>query len=165
AQDAGAPSRILFTRARLFDGLSSSLQENVQVLVEGDRIIAIDTAANPAPPDATVIDCADRVLMPGMIDAHWHTIFAAVPLNVLLAGDPGIIFAASTAEAERTLMRGFTTVRDLGGPVFSFKQAIDNGLIPGPRIFPSGAMITTSGGHGDLRMPSEIPSTVGQLSE
>src|SRR5690606_38622463 len=91
-------------------------------------------AANPAPPDATVIDCADRVLMPGMIDAHWHTIFAAVPLNVLLAGDPGIIFAASTAEAERTLMRGFTTVRDLGGPVFSFKQAIDNGLIPGPRI-------------------------------
>lgn len=165
AQDAGAPSRILFTRARLFDGLSSSLQENVQVLVEGDRIIAIDTAANPAPSDATVIDCADRVLMPGMIDAHWHTIFAAVPLNVLLAGDPGIIFAASTAEAERTLMRGFTTVRDLGGPVFSFKQAIDNGLIPGPRIFPSGAMITTSGGHGDLRMPSEIPSTVGQLSE
>ena len=165
AQDADRPSRILFTRARLFDGLSSSLQENVQVLVEGDRIAAIDTAANPPPSDATVIDCSDRVLMPGMIDAHWHTIYAAVPLNVLLAGDPGIIFATSTAEAERTLMRGFTTVRDLGGPVFSFKQAIDNGLIPGPSIFPSGAMITTSGGHGDLRMPNEIPSTVGQLSE
>ena len=61
-------------------------------------------------------------------------------------------------------MRGFTTVRDLGSPVFSFKQAIDSGVIPGPRIFPSGAMITTSGGHGDLRMPSEIPRDPGRLS-
>jgi imidazolonepropionase-like amidohydrolase len=61
-------------------------------------------------------------------------------------------------------MRGFTTVRDLGGPVFSFKQAIDTGVIPGPRIFPSGAMITTSGGHGDLRMPTEIPRNGAQLS-
>src|SRR3569833_1411687 len=102
--------------------------------------------------------------MPGMIDAHWHTIYAAVPLQVLMSGDPGMIFAASTAEAERTLMRGFTTIRDLGGPVFTFKQAIDNGIIPGPRIFPSGAMITTSGGHGDLRMPTEVPRSIGQLS-
>ncbi len=81
-----------------------------------------------------------------------------------MAGDPGIIFASSTAEAERTLMRGFTTVRDMGGPVFSFKQAIDSGVIPGPRIFPSGAMITTSGGHGDLRMPFEIPRDGDKLS-
>ncbi|MDR7219990.1 imidazolonepropionase-like amidohydrolase [Aminobacter aminovorans] len=102
--------------------------------------------------------------MPGLIDAHWHTVFAAVPLNVLLAGDPGIIFAATTAEAERTLLRGFTTVRDLGGPVFSFKQAVDSGIIPGPRIFPCGAMITTTGGHGDLRMPTEIPRNGNQLS-
>lgn len=87
-----------------------------------------------------------------------------MPLPLLLAGDPGIIFAASTAEAKRTLMRGFTTVRDMGGPVFSFKQAIDNGVIQGPRIFPSGAMITTSGGHGDLRMPTEIPREGGHLS-
>lgn len=164
AQEKGAPSRLLFTRARVFDGISSALQHNVQVLVEGNRITAIDAAANPAPADTRVIDCGDRVLMPGMIDAHWHTIFAAVPLNILLSGDPGIIFAISTAEAERTLLRGFTTVRDLGGPTFSFKQAVDGGLVIGPRIFPSGAMITTSGGHGDLRMPHEIPSEGGQLS-
>ncbi len=116
-------------------------------------VSSIDANGNPPPADATVIDCAGSVVMPGLIDAHWHSIFAAVPLNVLLAGDPGIIYAASTAEADRTLMRGFTTVRDLGGPVFTFKQAIDTGIIPGPRIFPAGAMITTSGGHCDLRMP------------
>jgi len=158
------PTKILLRQVRLFDGRSETLQSGVQVLVEGNTISAIDKANNAPPSDATVVECADRVLMPGMIDAHWHTIYAAVPLNTLMAGDPGIIFATSTAEAERTLMRGFTTVRDLGGPVFTFKQAIDRGIISGPRIFPSGAMITTSGGHADLRMPFEIPAREGQLS-
>ncbi len=164
AQAPGAAARTLFRQVRLFDGKSNALRPGVQILVEGDRIAAID-ATNSAPPDdATVIDCGDRVLMPGLIDAHWHAAFAALPINVLVMADPGIIFAAATAEAGRTLMRGFTTVRDLGGPVFSFKQAIDGGIIPGPRIFPSGAMITTSGGHGDLRLPFEIPRDGGRLS-
>ena len=68
------------------------------------------------------------------------------------------------SEAERTLMRGFTTVRDLGGPAFALKQAIDEGLVPGPRIYPSGAMITATGGHGDLRPLSDLPSVAGTLS-
>lgn len=158
------PQKLMLRQARLFDGKTTTLRDSVQILIEGNVVSSIDANGNPPPADATVIDCAGRVVMPGLIDAHWHSIFAAVPLNVLLAGDPGIIYAASTAEAERTLMRGFTTVRDLGGPVFTFKQAIDTGIIPGPRIFPAGAMITTSGGHGDLRMPSEIPAKDGQLS-
>lgn len=165
ARAQAAPSKTLFTRARLFDGKSDVLQASAQILVEGNRISSIDTSNNAPPEDATVIDCADGVLMPGLIDAHWHAVFAAVPLPVLTSGDPGIIFAASTAEAERTLMRGFTTVRDLGGPVFGFKQAIDSGMIAGPRLFPSGAMITTSGGHGDLRLPNEFPRKPGQLSQ
>lgn len=164
AQTPGPSQKTLFRQVRLFDGTSDTLKTGLQVLVEGNRVAAIDTTNSAAPSDATVIDCGDRVLMPGLIDAHWHTVFAAVPLNVLLAGDPGIIFAATTAEAERTLLRGFTTVRDLGGPVFSFKQAVDSGIIPGPRIFPCGAMITTTGGHGDLRMPTEIPRNGNQLS-
>lgn len=159
-----AQSKTVFREVRLFDGKSGTVQTGVQVLVENGKIIAVDPANNPVPADATVINCRNGVLLPGLIDAHWHTIFAAVPLNILLAGDPGIIFAASTAEAERTLMRGFTTVRDLGGPVFSFKQAVDAGMIPGPRIFPCGAMITTSGGHGDLRLSTEIPRDGGRLS-
>jgi imidazolonepropionase-like amidohydrolase len=164
AQTTGTPSKILLRHVRLFDGKSDALKPGAQVLVVGNKITSIDTTNSAPPSDATVIDCDDRVLMPGLIDAHWHTLYAAVPLSLITTGDPGGVFAASTAEAQRTLMRGFTTVRDLGGPVFSFKQAIDNGVIPGPRIFPSGAMITTSGGHGDLRMPSEIPRTPDRLS-
>lgn len=164
AQTSKPASKILFRQVRLFDGMSDALKTGVQILIEGNRIASIDTTNSAPPSDAIVIDCDDRVLMPGMIDAHWHTLYAAVPLAIIASGDPGFVFAASTAEAERTLLRGFTTVRDLGGPVFSFKQAIDNGIIPGPRIFPAGAMITTSGGHGDLRMPSEIPRNAGQLS-
>lgn len=164
AASAQAPRRILFRGARVFDGRSGTGLARAQVLVEGNRIAAVDAAMNPAPDGAQIIDCDGRVLMPGLIDAHWHAIYAAVPLNVLLAGDPGIIFASATAEAGRTLLRGFTTVRDMGGPVFSFRQAIDSGIIAGPRIFPSGAMITTSGGHGDLRMPSEIPRDGDRLS-
>ena len=108
-----------------------------------------------------MINCGGGVLMPGLIDAHWHTLFAALPISTLLAGNMGYIHLAASAEAERTLMRGFTTVRDLGGPVFAFKQAVDEGLIPGPRIYPSGAMITGTGGHGDLRPLSDIPRSPG----
>jgi imidazolonepropionase-like amidohydrolase len=158
------PAKVLFRQAKLFDGKSNSLQSNVQVLVEGNRITSVDTGNAPPPTDATVIDCGGRMLMPGLIDAHWHTLFCAVPVTALLSGDPAAMFTSSTAEANRTLQRGFTTVRDLGGPVFSFKQAIDTGVIPGPRIFPSGAMITTTGGHADLRMPSDVPRDPARLS-
>ena len=99
--------------------------------------------------------------MPGLIDAHWHSIFAALPIPTLLSAELGYIFLAASAEAERTLMRGFTTVRDLGGPSFALKQAIDEGLAPGPRIYPCGAMITTTGGHGDLRPLTDIPRAPG----
>jgi imidazolonepropionase-like amidohydrolase len=77
------------------------------------------------------------------------------------SADVGYIFLAASAEAERTLLRGFTTVRDLGGPSFALKQAIDEGLVTGPRIYPSGAMITTTGGHGDMRPLSDLPRSPG----
>jgi imidazolonepropionase-like amidohydrolase len=99
--------------------------------------------------------------MPGLIDAHWHSVFAALPISSLFAADVGYIFLAASAEAERTLMRGFTTVRDLGGPSFPLKQAVDEGIVLGPRIYPCGAMITTTGGHGDLRPLQDIPRSPG----
>jgi imidazolonepropionase-like amidohydrolase len=72
----------------------------------------------------------------------------------------------ATRQAEATLMRGFTTVRDLGGPVFGLKRAIDEGTIKGPRIYPSGAMISQTSGHGDFRFPFELPrATGGPLSQ
>jgi imidazolonepropionase-like amidohydrolase len=163
AQPASAtpPRPILFTNFRLFDGSSSTLRDGLRLLVDGKRIQGVAEGDPMAPDGARVIDCGARTLMPGLIDAHWHALFAALPVATLLAGDIGYIYLVASAEAERTLMRGFTTVRDLGGPIFAFKQAIDEGLVPGPRIYPSGAMITGSGGHGDLRPLSDVPRSPG----
>ncbi len=164
SRPAGAQSTrpILFTNLRLFDGKASALRDGLRVLVEGNRIKAVANG-NPAAPDgAQVIDCGGRVMMPGLIDAHWHSMFAALPLQTMMTADVGYIFLAAAAEAERTLMRGFTTVRDVGGPAFALQQAIDEGLLPGPRIYPSGAMITATGGHGDMRPVSELPSVAGK---
>ncbi len=163
AQSASpAPARpSLFTNVRLFDGKSASLRDGMYLLVEANRIKGIGTGTPATPEGAQVINCGGRVLMPGLIDAHWHSMFAALPLPVLLQGNIGYIHLAAAGEAERTLMRGFTTVRDLGGPAFAFKQAIDEGLVTGPRIYPCGAMITGSGGHGDLRPLSEVPRNPG----
>ena len=156
-----ASRSVVLTNLRLFDGKGSSLQDGLSLLVEGKQIKSV-TSGSPAPPDgAQVVDCGGRTVMPGLIDAHWHAMFAALPVQNLLAGDTGYVHLAAGAESERTLMRGFTTVRDLGGPVFALKQAIDSGMLPGPRIFPSGAMITASGGHGDLRALSDLPRFKG----
>lgn len=163
AQPAPASARppILFTNARVFDGRSDALRDGLRVLVEGDQIKAMARGDHPAPDGARVIDCGGRVLMPGLIDAHWHCLFAGLPLATAMTADAGYVFLAAAAEARRTLMRGFTTVRDLGGLAFPLQQAINQGLAAGPRIYPSGAMLTTTGGHGDMRPLSELPRSPG----
>ena len=152
---------IVFANFLLFDGKSKALRGGIRLLVEDNRIKLIASGELAAPEGAQTIDCGGRVMTPGLIDAHWHTMFAALPVPTLFAADIGYIFLAASAQAERTLMRGFTTVRDLGGPSFALKQAIDDGLVTGPRIYPSGAMITTTGGHGDLRPLSDLPRNPG----
>jgi imidazolonepropionase-like amidohydrolase len=118
----------------------------------------------PAGPDVRVIDGGGRVLMPGLIDAHWHTTFVAVSAGVALTADPGYLHLMAGREAQRTLLRGFTSVRDAGGPSFALKRAIDEGAIAGPRIYPSGAFVTQTAGHGDFRMRHEVPRACGTLS-
>lgn len=152
---------IVLSNFQMFDGKSSSLRGGARLLVEEGRIKGISSGDAGAPAAAKLVDCGGGVLMPGLIDAHWHTIFAGLPVTALMTSDIGFIFLAASAQAERTLMRGFTTVRDLGGPAFPLKQAIDNGLATGPRIYPCGAMITTTGGHGDLRPASDLPRSPG----
>jgi len=82
-----------------------------------------------------------------------------MPMMGAMTADPGYIHITNAVQAEKTLMRGFTTLRDASGPVFGLKRAIDEGLIPGPRIYPAGAMISQTAGHGDFRMPHEVPRT------
>ena len=154
-----APQKpIVFTNIKLFDGRSSKLIEGRRVIVEGNKIKAIEAAGNPAGEGMQVIDCGGRTLMPGLIDAHWHSMMAAIGFNDLLTADIGYINLVAADQAEKTLMRGFTTIRDLAGPSFGLKRAIDTGLTAGPRIFPSGAMISQTSGHGDYRMPYEVPA-------
>ena len=86
----------------------------------------------PSDGEVRIIDCGGRVLMPGLIDAHWHAMLASLPLTVLLTADVGYINLVAADEARKTLMRGFTSVRDMAGPTFSLKRAIDDGLVRGP---------------------------------
>ena len=102
----------------------------------------------------TRIEGGGRTLMPGLIDAHTHLMMATLPPTVILTSDIGFINVAAVKAANDMLLRGFTSVRDLGGPVFGLKRGIDAVLVPGPRIWPAGAMISQSGGHGDFRLPN-----------
>jgi len=162
-QSAEPPSTILFDNVRIFDGKSDTLSGSVNVLVRGNTIDKI--SKDPIPTDRSantrIIAGGGRTLMPGLIDMHWHTMLVRPTPAALLAGDIGHLNLVAGAEAADTLMRGFTTVRDLGGPAFGLKRAIDEGIVPGPRIYPSGAIITVTSGHGDFRQPFELPRSLG----
>ena len=146
------------------DGLIASVEP---VGAGGDRadVQPGSEAGDATAPVTRTIDGAGKTLIPGLIDAHWHAAFTTVPAQVAIMSDVGFVFAQAVVSARATLLRGFTTVRDLGGPTFGIKQAIDIGSILGPRIYPSGAFLSQTGGHGDFRMPYEIPRGVaGYLS-
>ena len=154
AQTPGRP--LLLTNLRLFDGETLSMRQGVEILIEGDRIAALPPA-DQGPQDAERIDCGGRAVVPGLIDAHWHATLVAVSQLAALTQDIGFIHLMAGREAGATLMRGFTTVRDTGGPAFGLKLAIDKGAVTGPHIFPCGAMISQTAGHGDFRLLSELP--------
>ncbi|MFC3169457.1 amidohydrolase family protein [Paracoccus fontiphilus] len=154
--EAQAASETLFRDVRVFDGKGDALSDPTSVLVRGNLIAVVGDAVAAAP-DATVIDGGGRTVMPGLIDAHWHTMLIRQTPEQMLFGDVGFVNLLAGAEATATLMRGFTSVRDMGGPSFGLKQAIDTGIVPGPRIWPSGAMITVTSGHGDFRPVSDLP--------
>ncbi|WP_053231701.1 metal-dependent hydrolase family protein [Sandaracinus amylolyticus] len=151
------PRATLFSNVRVFDGRSTALSAPSHVLVRGHVIDAISTSPIAGAGDTKVIDGRGKTLTPGLVDAHWHATFATLSPEVLMTADPGFIHIVAAREAERTLMRGFTTVRDAGGPAFGLKRAIDTGVCAGPRIYPSGAFISQTSGHGDFRARHEVP--------
>jgi imidazolonepropionase-like amidohydrolase len=155
------PRLTLFQDVRIFDGRRATLSAPSHVLVRGKVIERISAAPIAAEPGTTVIPAAGRVLMPGLSDMHWHAMLVRPTPAAILTNDIGYTNLQAAAEATATLMRGFTTVRDMGGPSFALKRAIDEGLLPGPRIYPSGAMITVTSGHGDFRQLSDLPRTLG----
>jgi imidazolonepropionase-like amidohydrolase len=164
AQDisvAGRPADVLFENVRVFDGAGSTLSAPVHVLVRRNIIEKISTDPIAVDQATTVIPGNGRTLMPGLIDAHTHMAMSTVPVALLMTADPNYAMLRSGKAAGEMLMRGFTSVRDLGGPTFGLKRAIDEGHVMGPRIWPSGAALSQTSGHGDFRTIHDIPRAQG----
>lgn len=152
----------IFKNVHVFDGSHDSLSSAKNVYIENQQIKKIEdhtsvTLNNSA--ESIVIDGQGKTLMPGLIDAHTHLMLAGLPQQTLLLADQGFINIAAAKTASDMLQRGYTSVRDLGGPVFGLKLAIDKHITKGPRIWPSGAFISQTGGHGDFRLPNELIAT------
>lgn len=153
---------ILITNANVFDGVSEKLQVGIDVLVEGNIIKEIGKNLNA--PKAEVIDAGGATLSPGFIDAHTHLFWNIGPFEHFYAA-PDYQYALNLVEANNTLMRGFTTIRDVGGQVIGTKMAIDQGYFPGPRIYSACAAIGMTTGHGDFRTPTTLPRMMGGPDE
>lgn len=148
---------LILHNIRLFDGIQAKVQHNLAVRIDKARITQVLPLAQLHDEQALLVDGQGLLLMPGLIDAHWHTTLCGITQIEALTADVPYIHLRAAREAHNTLLRGFTSVRDVGGPSFSLKRAIDEQLMVGPRIFPSGAMISQTSGHGDFRMRSEVP--------
>lgn len=157
-----ASTQTVITNVNIFDGVNEALIENANVLIEDNLVASIST--DPIAVDgATMIDGGGRTMIPGLIDAHWHTTYAYTPAAVLMLnrGDMSEVAIRSMTGAEKTLLRGFTTVRDTGGNPFSIKKMIDSGEYPGHRILPSGPFMSQTSGHADFHSLLENPRNSG----
>ena len=156
----------LFTNVDIFNGTENKLYEDHNVLVVDNKISKISKESIDAA-DATVIDGQGKTLMPGLIDGHAHVMINYNFGDIETNKDLTDISIHSIQVAKRYLDDGFTTVRDMGGPAFGLAREIDAGNIPGPRIYPSGAFISQTSGHGDFRDRGDAgfsPKTAGDLS-
>jgi imidazolonepropionase-like amidohydrolase len=151
-----APAVTYIKAGKLFDSTSDSYRQNVVIVVEGERIKAVEPAAQvTVPPGAKIIDLSKATVLPGLIDCHTHLGGRADRYNPINAfkDTPFTQGFAAEKNAKVTLMAGFTTVRDVGsGPFMAvdLRNSIDEGYIPGPRVVASGPGISITGGHGDL---------------
>ncbi|MEQ9815573.1 MAG: amidohydrolase family protein [Azospirillaceae bacterium] len=149
---------IVFENARLFDGTSAELGEGVSVAVEGDTIKEVTKGAIGGNP-ARRVDVAGKVLMPGLIDAHFHAIAVHPDIGRIEKMPASLLSQMSRELLENSLMRGFTTIRDAAGADYGLAMAIENGLVKGPRMHFAGKALTQTGGHGDFR-PYEENTTM-----
>ena len=148
------PATTLITNINIFDGVNNRLMPG-NVLIENNLIKAVGFNVK-APGGATVIDGGGRTLMPGMIDSHVHfNMIIEGGLKEIESSRWDRIATVAAASAQEWLLDGFTTVRGMGGMGNGMKMTIDEGLLDGPRIYPSGSYISQTSGHGDLLLGSQ----------
>lgn len=140
---AATQPAIALKAARLLDVSNGKLINQAVVLIEGDRISAVGSNLE-IPAGARIVDLGDKTLLPGLIDFHVHL----GGFGPRIGTARGALAGAHQAQA--TLQAGFTTLRNMGGRAFTgiaLRDAIEDGDIPGPRIFDAGTLLTTTGGH------------------
>ncbi|QIK64921.1 amidohydrolase family protein [Leucobacter viscericola] len=154
---------MIIRNVRVFDGLSGKTIDNADVLVEGTHVIAVSTSpiAGDSSDGVVEINGNGKFLMPGLSDAHVHLMGNANNMMEFLQAPTGTLYGNTIAEAKRMLLRGFTTVRDMGGDTAPIKSLIDRGTFEGPRIFPSQAMISQTSGHADFAFVYDTPEEFG----
>ncbi len=161
--DTTASSQILIQNVSVWDGTSDHARTGQSVLIEGKLIKSI-TNSPPQKTTATIIDGRGKMLIPGIIDAHTHLALPAPP-DKLRSEDQSYLAVLSVKAAEGVLMRGWTTVRDLGGPSQGLARAIDEGIVPGPRVYTSAMFISQTSGHGDFRGLNDPHPNMGGSSD
>jgi imidazolonepropionase-like amidohydrolase len=153
---AADPAAYLLKPARVFDGVDPKPHEGWTVLIRGDKIEAVGPSV-PTPADATVVDLAGKTVLPGLIEGHSHLFLH--PYNETSWDDQvlheplALRTARATVAAKATLLAGFTTVRDLGTEGAGYadvglKQAIEQGIIPGPRMLVATRALVATGAYG-----------------
>ena len=152
----------LFTGGRLLDPDAGVLRDGLDVLVTGDRIAAVSSSID-APSDTTEIALGGRTIMPGLIDCHVHVVAETLDLWSNMTAPSSLAALRSARVMSEALMRGFTTLRDLGGADYGLVRAVNEGLFVGPRLIICGKGLTTTGGHADLRTRTDDRS--GLLSD
>ncbi|MEP3034121.1 MAG: amidohydrolase family protein, partial [Pseudoruegeria sp.] len=157
-----APRQVLFTNVNIFNGVDGELMENGSVLVEGNLIKTVSADAIDAP-DAYMVDGEGRTLMPGLIDMHSHLCFRNGMLEFRDNYDQMAAGAYTAIAMQDYLDQGFTTARDAGCNILGVAKAVNNGIIPGPRVFPSGAFLSQTGGHADTGSFNDVPGDVDDL--
>lgn len=146
----------LIENVKLLDHKTGTLTAPMNVLISDQLIQKISPSAIEAK-DVVKINGNGKTLIPGLIDVHVHMVFGSLTMAQMMAPNTSeeMLINSVGKSAQQMLMRGFTSVRDAGGPIFPLKSAIDREKIIGPRIWPSGAMISQTAGHGDFRTPDE----------
>ena len=163
APPAAAEQLIAIRAGRVIDVEQGEVRRDLVILVRGERIERLQAAADPLPKDARVLDLSRYTVLPGLIDCHTHLVDDAQSSGVLAPLEHSEAQQAYIAalHARQTLLAGFTSVRDVGTwRVFTdvaLRDAIDRGIVPGPRMAVAGTYVTRSGGAGDLTgVPREL---------
>ena len=158
------PVDLVFTNANVIDITSNATLTNRTVHVSNGKISSIsageDAKCPMAASETSVVDLKGKYLMPGLIDCHVHLTATAggATMRDLFDAHPNTVAYRTVWNAKQMLLRGFTTVRDTSGADFALREAIAEGLVPGPRLFIAGTALSQTGGHGDLRLPHQDDS-------